>query len=270
MMFSRLLFFILFLLGAQPLLADSPNTTVFPPVTTDNQECAAGEMRVLSWARGNRSTMCLTGQEVLKLAIPNCLQGQQVAFDGVSFLCQSEATIPTCGERESLTYDGARYTCRAQSIPTCAASQVLTSSNGDFVCIERGDRLPACGAAQFLTFNGTAYQCADIQQTQIPNCGANQYVTSFGGVLGCADLARIPTASQIVLTQAKLREYHKDCKSPFESYMNCAAACSRFCSDGCKGGVGDGSCSALNNGNRFTGGVVSEWSSSDVMCTCFH
>lgn len=84
-MHKNIVFLCFMIFSTSAAFADSSNVTVFPPVTMENKECTAGEMRVLSWANGNKSTMCLSGQEVLKLAIPNCLEGQQVVFDGVKF-----------------------------------------------------------------------------------------------------------------------------------------------------------------------------------------
>jgi hypothetical protein len=59
----------------------------FPP-----QDCSASEFRVMEWRDDARQSpmRCVSRQEVLKAALPECKAGQFVMFDGKAFLC-SEA-----------------------------------------------------------------------------------------------------------------------------------------------------------------------------------
>jgi hypothetical protein len=169
------------------VLADT-NATVFPPVTVQNQECGSDQLRVLSWAKNVPSTICLTGQEVMSLAIPNCGQNQQVVYDAGKFACRSTTTIPTCTSNQYLSFNGSVYECKSTVIPTCGSTQVLTNTGSGLVCVERGASIPTCAANQFLTYNGTNYQCASTQKLALPVCGANAYVTSDGNALTCTSV----------------------------------------------------------------------------------
>jgi hypothetical protein len=64
-------------------LAESSTPHVlFPPV-----DCVATELRVIAWQDGAASTKCVTAQQILKLALPGCQAGQQIAFNGANFVC---------------------------------------------------------------------------------------------------------------------------------------------------------------------------------------
>lgn len=248
-------------------------TTVFPPVTTANAACGPDQLRVLSWADGAPSTICLTGQEVLRLAIPTCSADNQVVFDGEKYVCRAPTSIPTCTDKQYLSFDGASYACKSlEAPPTCTSSQVLTTTAEGYACVERTDQVPICTGDQFLTYNGSSFQCAAAPRSEPPTCGAQQYVTSINGTLGCADLAAIPAAEHITVSIDTLVQYHHACTDPFSAYMYCAAACSRYCRNSCKNGLGDGSCDPVDSGLQFQGGVLSEWNGVDrvAACTCFH
>ena len=186
----RFLLAVVFSIAMQAQAFAAPQTsTVFPPVTVQNQPCGSDQLRVLSWAAGATSTVCLTGQEVMTLAIPSCTPNQEVIYDGGKFVCQSPVTIPTCTAEQYLSYEGGTYICKSTITPTCSANQVLTNTGSGLTCVQRTDAIPTCSANQYLTFNGSTYQCATSQQVVIPTCGANQYATANGSSFSCADLA---------------------------------------------------------------------------------
>jgi len=74
----------LFSFFAASAFASGQNATVFPP-----SDCVAGTESVLSTYYGGgsdfSSTKCKTGQDVMKLAIPNCGEDQQVVFQSGAF-----------------------------------------------------------------------------------------------------------------------------------------------------------------------------------------
>lgn len=179
----------LLLFVAHPALA-TDNSTVFPPVTLQNQACGSDQLRVISWSAGSASTICLTGQEVLNLAIPTCSANQQVTYDGTNFVCRSTARIPTCTSGQYLTYNGNTYECKSSSPPpTCLASQVLTYDGTTYSCVDRSESIPACASNEFLTYNGQSYQCAASSQVSVPTCGPHQVVTADGKQFTCRDEA---------------------------------------------------------------------------------
>jgi hypothetical protein len=170
--------------------ANAP-ATIFPPLTLLNQECGSDQLRIISWAKNSSSTVCLTGQEVLTLAVPNCTDGQRVVKRNGNFICESPSNIPTCGENQYLTFDGAAYACKSEKAPPeCAANQVLTAAASGFTCVDRGEGIPACTEGQFLTFNGSTYQCATSKQLALPTCSEDQVLTSDGVVLRCNKVAQ--------------------------------------------------------------------------------
>ena len=65
--------------------AMAQQATVFPP-----EDCSDTEFRSMSWKTGHGSTRCLTGQEVLALALPNCQEGQKVVKRGDEFVCEDD------------------------------------------------------------------------------------------------------------------------------------------------------------------------------------
>ena len=162
------------------------NATVFPPVTKENSECGNDQLRVISWAKGANSTICLTGQEVLTLAIPTCAANQQVVYDGSKYICRSPKTIPTCTSGQYLSFNGSDYECKSNTPPpTCSASQVLTYDGSSYVCTERNDNIPVCTADQFLTYNGSSYQCASTKKQNFEI--STQEVTCPVGYYGASD-----------------------------------------------------------------------------------
>ena len=50
---------------------------VFPPA-----HCSGSEQRLITWQDGGASTMCISGQEALLLALPNCRNGEHIVFRG--------------------------------------------------------------------------------------------------------------------------------------------------------------------------------------------
>lgn len=158
-------------------------TTVFPPRTYSNTECPVGATLVLSWTNGGASTNCITGQDVLRLAIPNCGNGQYVAHIGDQYLCKS---VPTCDSAQRLNFSGSDFQCEGtDGPPACAANQVLTYNGDHFYCVNRTDSIPNCGANQFLTYNGS-FQCSTINTPDVPACGPDEFLISAGGKLECA------------------------------------------------------------------------------------
>jgi hypothetical protein len=92
--------FALFLLPVIAFANSDSDSRVFPP---DN--CNTTERRVLSWQDGTEATYCLTGQDILKLAVPNCAANQHVVYDGTNFICKTveiETKVVTC----ALQYTG--------------------------------------------------------------------------------------------------------------------------------------------------------------------
>lgn len=167
------------LVGSAALAHGATTATVFPPAN-----CSASELRVISWQDGTASTYCITGQDVLTLAIPRCSEGAYVARDGGQYLCK---TVPTCGGTERLNFDGNSFMCEGtDGPPTCGGNQVLTFNGNRFICVNRTDTIPSCGANQFLTYNGS-FQCAAITVPTLPHCAAGQVVTSNGNTLSCVD-----------------------------------------------------------------------------------
>jgi len=65
----------------------NPAYTLFPPA-----DCSAQEPRAIVWRDTDSATRCITGQDLLKLALPGCKAGQQVVFDGSAFVCKDPAT----------------------------------------------------------------------------------------------------------------------------------------------------------------------------------
>lgn len=172
-----------------PAFCAIPAATVFPPVTLENTECGSDQLRVLSWAKGVPSTVCLTGQQVLSLAIPDCSPRQHVVYDGNKFICESAAAIPTCGPKQSLSFDGANYICTSsEQPPVCAADEVLSYNGASFVCVSKAGAVPTCLANQRLTYNGSIYQCATNTQLELPTCTASQVLTSDGERLLCVEV----------------------------------------------------------------------------------
>jgi hypothetical protein len=155
----------LFSFFADSAFASGQNATVFPP-----SDCVAGTESVLSTYYGGgsdfSSTKCKTGQDVMKLAIPNCGEDQQVVFQSGAFTCENKPALPaSCGTGEVLTYN----------------------ANG-FVCVKVGESVPTCAADQFLTYNGTTFQCASTKQVSIPTCTSDQVVKADGNQLYCDTL----------------------------------------------------------------------------------
>lgn len=209
------LFLVIAMLIVPHMGVASNNTTVFPPRTLQSQECGSDQLRVISWAANASSTVCLTGQEVLTLAIPSCSANQQVVYDGSKYLCRSPMTIPTCTEQQYLSYNGSAYECKSSTPPpTCTASQVLTFNGSEYACVERSDAMPSCTASQFLTYNGNAFQCAENRPLTLPNCGADQYLTSVDGTATCVALPNNgATWSEVNL--ASTEQFNLDCMYRF-------------------------------------------------------
>jgi hypothetical protein len=195
------LFLIIFGTFVTPALA-AGNATIFPPVTTQNQECGNDQLRVLSWAKDTTSTVCLTGQEVMSLALPGCTTNQQIVYDGNRFACRSPVTIPTCQPNEYLSFNGTDYTCRSNSPPpTCTSEQVLTFDGRDYICVNRQDDIPTCRDDQRLTYNGQQYQCATIERLTLPVCAAGTVLTSNGTALRCTAAAKPTLSCRVVMAQ---------------------------------------------------------------------
>jgi hypothetical protein len=144
-----------------PALADTIST-VFPP--TNSASCANGGMEFLGWYAGAPGTFCASGQDVLKNAIPNCQNGQEVMSNGTSFYC---GTPSSCPHGTALT------SYNAEGIPTCTpikgncpAGQVLSSINNDgsFNCMPQ-PVIPYCPAGYVVTGNGSSLTCTPLPVT---------------------------------------------------------------------------------------------------------
>ncbi|MFT3941558.1 hypothetical protein [Rhodopseudomonas sp.] len=145
-------------------LADQ-SATVFPP-----DDCARGTSGLISWRIGDSTTRCKSGQDVLKLALPNCAANQQVSFDGSAFVCEDKIDGPS----------------------PCEDGQVLTYTANGFICVAKNLNIPQCKADQFLTYNGTGFQCASTKAIEYPHCAAGQVVSSDGTKLTCVDPPTLP------------------------------------------------------------------------------
>jgi len=166
--------------------AQAADTTVFPPQTSGGVQCPSGETMVLSWNNGEASTKCLTGQEVLHLAL-DCTEGQYVSLIGNDYACKS---VPACVSNQFLSFDGTSFQCHDTDLPpTCDANEVLTFNGTNFYCVARTDNIPTCGANQFLTYNGSVYQCVTVNTPAVPNCGQGQVISGNGSNFYCIDVA---------------------------------------------------------------------------------
>jgi hypothetical protein len=175
-------FILVMIVGALLASGARAESVVFPP--TNKDECIEGEAELLSWHRSAKGTYCLSGQDVLRNALPICGEGQYVAREGGKFVCKSQQSIPTCGEDEFLSYESGSYICRGLSRPDCQPDEVLTADGTAFYCVKKSDAIPTCSAGQFLTYNGAAYQCATAAM-QVPNCAQDEVLTGSGGQLMC-------------------------------------------------------------------------------------
>jgi hypothetical protein len=158
-------------------------STIFPPAG-----CTKVDQRVITWRDGSASTVCLTGQGVMHLALPNCQPEQYVVYDGSNFFCETVADPPNCGTDEFLTHGPGGYICKKTGLPpVCAGDEVLSYTPNGFICVKKSRDLPTCGPNQFLTYNGADFQCATVSTPTIPNCPAGQVVTGDGNSLRCVD-----------------------------------------------------------------------------------
>jgi len=83
-----------FLLLAAPAFAKDASVTYWPP-----EGCPKSTAGIATWQEGTKTgTRCITAQELLKLALPNCNAGQYVMFDGHAFVCENPPT-PRAAER---------------------------------------------------------------------------------------------------------------------------------------------------------------------------
>jgi hypothetical protein len=160
--------FLLVLLLAFAILAGTisgarADGVAFPPANCS----AAQPFMSFNGPVNNNNTYCSDGQFILKNAMPNCAEAQEVAFSHGKFICQDDplSKMPTCGQDRVLTYNGT-----------------------DFICVPRTDKIPTCGPNKFLTYNGTQFICADDSHPLVPNCGAGQQVvTGNGSQIYCVD-----------------------------------------------------------------------------------
>jgi hypothetical protein len=67
-----------------PAFASGTQLNMWPP-----DGCSAKEPRVATWQNGTKTgTRCMSAQEILRLALPDCKAGQLVMFDGENFACK--------------------------------------------------------------------------------------------------------------------------------------------------------------------------------------
>jgi len=139
----------LFLIFCNSVALASNVSVVFPPAN-----CSASERKVIAWQDGAPNTYCLSGQEVLSLALPDCTDGQQVVFrqgEAGVFVCEqpvASLTLPKCKEGEVLT-------TRNDATLTCVPASTACA------CCDP-PRPPRCGADEVLTSNGDALSCRPI------------------------------------------------------------------------------------------------------------
>jgi hypothetical protein len=79
----RIAFLLLLALAIPGAGAASTDATVFPP-----SGCSSTEMKVIAWQNGASTTYCLSGQEVLALAMPVCAEGANVVKQDGLFKCK--------------------------------------------------------------------------------------------------------------------------------------------------------------------------------------
>jgi hypothetical protein len=191
------------LLLCGPVMAANGNVTVFPPIG-----CSAATP-YFSWDGQQSQTSCQDGQQVLRNAIPGCLDGQAVEKENGVFICRDIPALiepPTCTTNQFLTYDGDVYKCKevaALILPNCQSNQALTVRANQLTCIDLPSTttttvsIPACGSDQVLTGNGTSMHCVDLPSTttttvSIPSCSANQVLTGNNSQMRCVDLPELP------------------------------------------------------------------------------
>ena len=146
-MHSRFYYFLLIALCTTSGTAMATNqSTVFPPMTMDHKECGEDQLRVLSWSKGVSSTICLTGQEVLAIALPNCADGQQVIKRGTTFMCETTSlSIPSCTKDQRVNARDGKLICEtdpATGDPNDGGSYVVSDSNG--ACSRTNWKTNAC------------------------------------------------------------------------------------------------------------------------------
>ncbi|MBY6240037.1 hypothetical protein [Methylosinus sp. Sm6] len=71
------------------------NTTIFPPVKwgTDQWPATGDPECAITYEAGKSSTICRTGQQVMKLALPDCAVGQVVTYTASGFECSTAPAI---------------------------------------------------------------------------------------------------------------------------------------------------------------------------------
>ena len=122
---SGILFLAIIATSFQSFAADQ--SIVFPP-----DDCSSAAPGLMSWRIGDTATRCKTGQDVLKLAIPGCTEGQLVVKRGHDFVCE---TPPTCPTNFFLNYADFHFICAPVALPKCTSGEFLTSTDGlSFAC----------------------------------------------------------------------------------------------------------------------------------------
>jgi hypothetical protein len=189
-----------FLIGlfAVPAMAADPPSQIFPPAN-----CLEGTKMMFAWHKGAASTSCLTGQEVLSLAIPGgCSEGQNVVYRPDGFKCEPKKDVdtdyPACPDGQYVTTamgaNGVEMVCKAapmRTLPNCGTGKALTSADGtNFTCVNVQSRLtiPACAANQVLTYSSSSFSCkAIVAPGDIPPCGNNQVTRYDGSSFTCVN-----------------------------------------------------------------------------------
>lgn len=78
--------------------------------------------------------------------------------------------------------------------------------------------------------------------------------------------------AELTVPIAQLNNYHTGCTDPHSDYIDCAAACSRFCNNGCLNPSPNSGCNGTpNSGNNYTSGILVEWDGGAgvAACSCF-
>jgi len=114
--------FVSIFLTNSALHAETNSSTVFPPAN-----CSADQLKVMAWQDGAPTTYCVSGQDVLALALPNCSDGQHVVYHG-------NGRHPVAAGSAGGQYFSCETPTTLGNIPDCPAGEFLTSHNGVPTC----------------------------------------------------------------------------------------------------------------------------------------
>jgi len=132
--------FAVVIVGLPSLLLANTNTVVFPPTN-----CSSSELRIIAWQNGAPSTYCISGQDVLQSALPNCADGQAIVYrshgrttvgtGGGGYVCETLVASPST--------DLPATAPEAVTPPSCSEQQTLAFVNGGWACRELPQPVPS-------------------------------------------------------------------------------------------------------------------------------